>query len=118
MLLLAGDEEGEGEGGEGGEGDGSGSGGRRRGRRFEIVDEASAVAACSALHSRGPGIVVLTSVAFPDADDAAGAKKTLTLYASQCRRDDDVDNDDRYERSRCQGRHRSRHRCRCGTLRR
>lgn len=96
MLLL--DDEGDGgEGGNGGEGDD----GEGRRRRFEIVDEASAVAACSALHARGPGIVVLTSVAFPAGTAANAAadgaerkkKKTLTLYASQCRNSDSNDGD-------------------------
>ena len=94
MLLLDGDE-GDGEG----EGEGGGNDGEGRRRRFEIFDEASAVAACSALHARGPGIVVLTSVAFPSAADAASKKKTLTLYASQCRRDGDGDGEEEEESS-------------------
>ena len=98
-MLLSSAAEGEGEGEEGEEGE-KGNGGRRR---FEIVDEASAIAACSALHSKGPGIVVLTSVAFPPPSAAAAAAaaagagdappKTLTLYASQCRRGGDGDGD-------------------------
>lgn len=112
MLLSA--AEGEREGGEGEEGNGGVDGGdggggeknkqesRRRRGRFEIVDEASAVAACSALHSKGPGIVVLTSVPFPPpssdaAAAAAGVSKTLTLYASQCRRGKDEEEEENAE---------------------
>ena len=69
-MLLSSAAEGEGEGEEGEEGE-KGNGGRRR---FEIVDEASAIAACSALHSKGPGIVVLTSVAFPPPSAAAAGR--------------------------------------------
>lgn len=99
MLLLTEGEEGRGDSGGCGDGDeGNDSTSEKkikRRREFEIVDEASAVAACAALHSRGPQIVVLTSVAFPAAAAAAAGaasaapSRTLTLYASQCRRESD-----------------------------
>ena len=105
MLLL---EEGEGGEGNGGGGEGNGGGGEKgsgRGSerkvrgRFEIVGERSAVSACSALHSKGPSIVVLTSVAFAGGRGEEGKeeapskekekKTTLTLYASQCEKSEE-----------------------------